>query len=104
MGVQGYALHQPRALRQVVTTHVRHELQDAYAGRPRSTRLPARRERRIPALHHAPAPKHSVKDALLPGRGPLGAEAAKFTALVQDCQRLGRSVDEEIERSIVEAD
>ena len=64
----------------------RHEFQDADAGRPRTTRLPARRERRLPAFHHAADDGRAVEDALLPRRRPLGAEAAELAALVQDRQ------------------
>src|SRR5438309_1293721 len=46
----------------------------------------------------------ALEDALFPRRGPLGAEAAEFATLVQDRQRLGRSVDEKIERSVVETE
>ena len=64
--------------------NVRQEFQDADAGHPRAARLPARRQRRLPALHHAAADGRAVEDALLPRRRPLGAEAAEFAALVQD--------------------
>jgi hypothetical protein len=42
---------------------------------------------------HAAAAQGAQQDALLPGRGPLGAEAAKLPALVQDGERLGGPVD-----------
>ncbi len=54
------------------------------AGHPRPTRLPARCRGRLPAFHHAPAPRGSFEDALLPRRRALGEQAAKFPALVQD--------------------
>ena len=82
------------SLREVVAAPVREKFQDAHAGHPRPARLPARRERRIPAFHHAANGRRSVEDALLPRRRPLGAEAAELTALVQDGQRLGGPVDE----------
>ena len=53
VGVQRHALRQPRDVREVVAAPVRQEFQDADAGRPRPARLPARRERRLPAFHHA---------------------------------------------------
>ena len=40
--------------------------------------------------------KRAVGDALLPRRRSLGAEAAERPALVQDRERLGRSVDEAV--------
>ena len=39
--------------------------------------------------------KDSVKDALLPRRRPLGAEAAERRTLVQNSERLGGSVDQD---------
>ena len=50
----------------------------------------------LSAVHHAAAPGRAVEDAVLPRRGPLGAEAAEFAALVQDGERLGGPVDEEV--------
>ena len=61
---------------------------------PRPARLPPRRERRLPAFHHAADGRRPVEDAVLPRRRPLGAEAAERAALVQDGKRLGGSVDE----------
>src|SRR6266404_6616820 len=75
------------------------EFQDAYSCHPWTARLPARRERRLPAFHHAADYGRAVEDALFPRRRPLGAEAAEFAALVQDGQRLGGSVDEEVRRA-----
>ncbi len=69
------------------------KFQDANASHPRTTRLPARRERRLPAFHHAADHGRALQDALLPRRRPLGAEAAELAALVQNSQRLGRPVD-----------
>ena len=77
VGVQRHAVDESRALQQVVAAHVRHELQDADAGRSRPARLSPRRLRRLPALHHAAAAEGSVEDAVLPRRRPLGTEAAK---------------------------
>ncbi len=42
------------------------------------------------------APEHSVKDAVLPRRRPLGAQTAELTALVQDRERLGGPMAEKI--------
>ncbi len=69
------------------------KFQDADARRPRTARLPPRRERRLPAFHDAANDGRAVQNALLPRRRPLGAEAAEFSALVEDGQRLGRSMD-----------
>ena len=54
------------------------------------------RERRLAAFRHAASNGRALEDAVLPRRRPLGAEAAEFAALVEDGQRLGRSVDEEV--------
>src|SRR5439155_6830874 len=47
---------------------------------------------RIRSLHHAPAIKDSVEDVVFPGRRSLGAQAAELAALVQDGERLDRSM------------
>ena len=73
---------------------LRQKLQDADAGGSRPARLPARRERRLPALRHAADARRAEQDALLPRRRPLGAEAAELAALVEDSERLGGPVDE----------
>ncbi len=57
-------------------------------------RLPPRRERRLPTFRYAATAPRSEQDALLPRRRPLGSQAAELAPLVQDRQRLGRSVDE----------
>ena len=86
---------------EVVAAPVRQEFQDADAGHPRPARLSPRRERRLPAFHHAADGRRPVEDAVLPRRRPLGAEAAEFAALVQDGERLGRPVDEVKRRLLV---
>ncbi len=43
---------------------------------------------------HPAAPRRAEQDALLPRRGPLGAEAAELPPLVEDGERLGGPVDE----------
>src|ERR1700733_1303265 len=80
----------------MVAASVREEIQDADAGYPWPARLPPRRERRPTAFHHAADGRRAVKDALLSRRRPLGAEAAEFSTLVQNRERLGRSMDEEV--------
>ena len=60
------------------------KLQDADAGDSQPARLPAGRERGLPAVRHAAAAEGAEQDALLPRRGPLGAEAAELAAVVQD--------------------
>ena len=89
-----YGKRRTRPIPQMVAGARREELQDANSRRPRPARLPPRRLRRLPALHHAPAAERPVKDALLPRRRPLGAQTTKLPALVQDRQRLGRPVHE----------
>ena len=80
-------------LREVVPAPVREEFQDAHAGHPRPARLPPRRERRLPAFHHAANGRRPVEDAVFPRRRPLGPEAAKLQAVVRNGKRLGRPVD-----------
>ena len=87
-------------LPQVVAVALRQELQDADAGDSRPARLPARRERGVPALRHAATARRAEQDALLPRRGPLGAEAAELAALVQDGERLGGRVDKGREQGL----
>src|SRR5271154_1293904 len=77
----------------MVAAPVRHEFQDADAGNPRPARLPPRCKRRLTALHHAADGGRALEDALLPRRRPLGAEATELAALVQNRERLGRSMD-----------
>src|SRR5260370_27338650 len=96
MGVQGHTVDEPRAVPQMVATSVCNQFQDANARHPRAARLPSRRERRLPAFHHAAAPWRALEDALLPRRRPLVAEAAELRTLVEDGQRLVRSLDEEV--------
>src|SRR5690349_4672432 len=84
----------------MVTVELHQEFQDADASRARATRLPPRRERGLPVVHRAAEDEGPVEDALFPRRGPLGDEAAEFATLVQDGQRLGRPVDEEVERRV----
>src|SRR5437868_13409022 len=94
MGVQGHAVYESRVVPQVVATFVRDQLQDADLGCPRTEGLPARCVGRVPAVYDFAAARSSVKNAVFPRRRPLGAEAAEFAALVQDGERLGRSVGE----------
>ena len=86
----------PEMYAEMVSAQRGQEFQDAHARHPQPARLPARRQRRLAALHHAAADGRAVEDALLPRRRPLGAEAAELAALVEDGQRLGGSVDEEV--------
>src|SRR5271170_6563404 len=78
----------------MVARDLREEFQDPNPRRPRPARLPPRRLRRLPTLHHLAAPERPIEDALLPRRRPLGAQTARLPALVQDRQRLGRPVHE----------
>ncbi len=78
LGVRRHSLHGTRHIQQVVATQFGSEFQDADAGGPRAARLPARRERRLPAFHYPANDGRPVEDALLPRRRPLGAEAAEF--------------------------
>jgi Tol biopolymer transport system component len=60
---------------------------------PQPARLPPRRLRGLPALHHPPAPQSPQRNALLPRRRPLGPKAPELRTLVQNRQRLGRQMD-----------
>ena len=97
VGVQGHALHESRRCTKVVSAQYAAEFQDADAGHPRPARLPARRvSEGFQLFTTLQTAGRAVEDALLPRRRPLGAEAAEFAALVQDGQRLGGPVDEEV--------
>ena len=48
--------------------------------------------RRVRSVHDAAATKGAVEDVVFPGRRSLGAQAAELPALVQDRERLGRSM------------
>src|SRR5947208_13016994 len=92
MGIQGTALEEPRSLPQMVTALVRGQIQNADPGRPWPARFPTRRERRLPAFHNAPAIEGALKNVVLPGRRPLGAQAPELALVVPDGERLGRPV------------
>ena len=92
VGVQGKSGGQPRALREVESGELREELQDADARGAQRARLPRPGLTRLRALHCAAAPRRAVEDALLPGRRPLGAEAAELEALARDGARLARPI------------
>ena len=95
LGVQGHSLHEPaRCMRSGRPRTYGEEFQDAHARHPRTARLPPRCQRRPAAFHHAADGRRAIKDAVLPRRRPLGAEAAEFAALVRDGERLGGSMDE----------
>src|SRR5438094_3600440 len=92
MGVQRSALETTRAVSQILAAFIRRQIQNADAGDSRPERLPARRERRFSTLHHAATIKGPVEDVVFPGRRSLGAQAAELAALVQNSERLGRSM------------
>src|SRR5579859_2105841 len=98
MGIQGRTLDQPRALPEMVAPPVCLPVQDAHPGGSRPTRLPARCLRGLPTLHHVAAAESAIKDALLSRRRPLGLEAPKQPALVQDGGRVGGLVSQEVKR------
>src|SRR5437016_8086361 len=97
MGIQRRALDKPRLLPAIVATPIRGPVQNSYVGGPWTTRLPAGHFRRLPAFHYLAAPENSIANAVLPRRRPLGAEAAQQPALVQDGERVGGLVPEEID-------
>src|SRR5207237_9969001 len=79
---------------------VRRQIQNADTGDSWPERLPTGCERRISTLHHPPAIKDSVEDVVFPGRRSLGAQAAELAALVQNGERLGRSVVQKINPTV----
>src|SRR6185437_4524930 len=101
MGVSRHAMGRRRQaaesnpLSEMVAHALRRQLQNAHAGHPWATGLPIGSVSRNRALHHTAALARPFKDALLSGRGPLGAQTAKQPALEQDRERLVRSVDRE---------
>src|SRR5437867_7983177 len=92
VGIQKPTVEESRALSEVVTARIRAEFQNADAGRARSARLPARCFTGIRPFHYSANIKSPVEDAVFPRRRPLGAQAAKLTAVVQNGGRLGRSM------------
>ncbi len=84
-----------RSFPQVVADAPHPEREDADAGDPLAEGLPAGCERGLPALYRAAAARRAQRDALLPRRRPLGAEAAERAVLEQDRQRLVRQVAKE---------
>jgi len=85
-------MEKPRAVQEMVAAFVLGQIQNADAGDPWSERLPARRQRRLSTLHDAATAQGAVEDVVFPGRRPLGAQTAELAAMVQDRERLGRSV------------
>src|SRR3954469_10099238 len=92
VGVQRHAVDEPRALPLDVAAHLRgtdREVQDADAGRPRTTGLSPGRVAGLRPVHHAAAAEGAIEDAVLPGRRPLGAQAAELAVVVHDGEWLG---------------
>ena len=92
VGIQRSAVEKARAVSEIFAAFVRGQIQNADAGGAWPARLPARCQRRLPALHHAATAQGAVEDVVFPGRRPLGAETAELAAVVQDGERLGRSM------------
>ena len=67
VGIQRSAVEEPRTLSEIFAASVRGQIQDADAGDSWPARLPARRFRRLPALHHAATAQGAVEDVVLPG-------------------------------------
>src|SRR6478672_2795523 len=76
----------------MVAAPVRRQIQNADPGGARPARLSARCFQRVRPVHYAPAIKGPVEDVVFPGRRSLGAQAAELAALVQNGERLGRSM------------
>src|SRR6266568_4232803 len=96
MGIWRAPLEEQRKVSRILAALVRGQIQNADVGDSWPKRLSARRERRFPTVHYPATIKDSVEDVVFPGRRSLGAQAAEFTALVQNSERLGGSVVSEI--------
>src|SRR5436309_7332053 len=96
MGIQRRALEKPRLLPAIVAPPIRGPVQNSHPGGPWTTRLPAGHFRRLPAFHYLAAPENPLANALLPRRRPLGAQAAEQPALVQNRERVGGQLSEEM--------
>src|ERR1700739_2767292 len=92
VGVQGDALHESGDVTEMVAASGGGQLQDAYAGDPRTAGLPAGRQRGVSAFYYSAAAGRAFEDALLSGRRALGAETSEFSALVPDGECVGGSV------------
>src|SRR5581483_6383356 len=94
VGVPRAALAEPRALPAAVAQHLRGELQDAHAGGPGRARFPRHRRAGPGDVHRPAAARGRVAPALLPRRGPLGAQAEEQPALVSHRARVDRRARE----------
>src|SRR5262245_35182973 len=99
LGIRRSAVEKAGCLPEMVTARICPELQNADAGRARPERLPARCFAGLRSFHDAASAEGAVENVVFPGRRPLGAQAAELAALVQDSERLGGSVVQEMSAS-----
>src|SRR5215475_9987687 len=92
MGVQGNALDKPADLRQVVTSQLCQEFQNAHASHPWRARLQSSHWRGLSTFHLPAALWGAFEDALLSGRRPLGTKASEQPLVVQDILRVAGEV------------
>src|SRR5207244_2305858 len=92
LGIWRSTVEKTGRLPEMVAARIRAEFQNANAGRPRSERLSARRFAGVRSIHDASNPEGAVEDVVLSRRRSLGAQATKFTLVVQNRERLGGSM------------
>ena len=85
-------LGRPGALQSQLAAPGSGELQDADAGDSRPARPPRADQSRHRAVQHAAEPRRAEQARVLPGREPLGAEAAELAVLVRDQAQVARTV------------
>ena len=94
VGVQGHALGQPGAVREMVAQLFRQGFQDADAGDPRRAGLSRSGEPGDAVVHRAEVAEGAVEAAAVSRRRPLGPEAAEHGAVVFAVSGLDRPVDQ----------
>lgn len=96
MGVRRPLLHAPRPVREMGSFALRRQVAHAHARDPRRQGLPRAGHPGAVDLHGLAAARHRVAAALLPGREPLGAEAAQQPAVARRGARLARCTPEAV--------
>src|SRR5438105_3481551 len=92
LGVRRHALRQPGRVREVVAAQLRAALEDPDADRPLPARLPSGSVGGLPGVHGAQGERRAGEILVLPGRGPLGAQAPQPPPVVEHGARLGRPI------------
>src|SRR5262249_9621604 len=96
LGIWRSAMEKTGCLSEMVAARIRGKFQDADPRRARPERLSDRCFARIRSLHDAANTAGAVQNVVFSGRRPLGAKAAEQPALVQDGERLGGSMVQEV--------